>query len=268
MFGWIKLQPVIKGILLTICLCMGLIYGLPTFVNAQNKHLNSTACQSCHLAVGKVTPGNAYQLIDTQEHLCAECHADALAVSHASGFQTNRTLPAEYPIDWKGDLTCSSCHLVHSDNPGLMRGHKRGKELCLACHDIEFFYRMADGGISIQNEIHQTQSSDSFMSFIDSYSQHCIGCHVDSVRNTSNFTGEETDYVLAHGSTTMPHPIGLQYDASAKNRYRGSHELSEKIKLPDGKLSCITCHQAYDENHGSLVMSNKGSALCFQCHNL
>lgn len=253
--------------LLFLCLSVGLTYGALTFVNANSRHLDNEVCLSCHLAGDAVTPENAYQLIDTQERLCAGCHADALAVSHPSGFQARRRLPAEYPVDWKGDVTCSSCHLVHGDNSGLMRGHKRGKELCLSCHEIDFFYRMADGGTSVQHAVHLAPAPDSFMDVLDSYSQHCVGCHLDNVRSVTGLTGQ-TDAILAHGYTTMPHPVGVQYDTSNKKRYRELYELSDKIVLPEGKLSCISCHQAYDENHGGLVISNKGSALCFQCHNM
>lgn len=256
-----------KRTLLLLGLSVSLNYGLLTIANAQNKHLGSTACQTCHLAGDAVTPDNAYLLIDTQERLCANCHSDALIVSHPSGFLADRILPEEYPVDWKGDLTCSSCHLVHGDNPGLMRGHKRGKALCLSCHDIEFFYQMADGGISVQYGGHLVQPSDPLNEFIDSYSQHCVSCHLDSVSSATGLAGD-AGYVLAHGGSTMPHPIGLQYDASKNEKYREPYEISKKIVLPEGNLSCISCHQAYNESHGKLVMSNNGSALCFQCHDM
>ncbi len=262
MFDWIRAFLTRTCALLLLCLGMGMIYGLLGFASAKNRHLDSVECQVCHLAGNAVTASNAYQLIDTQERLCKECHIDALAVSHPSGFQAGRLLPAEYPVDWKGDLTCSSCHLVHSNKPGLMRGGKRGKELCLSCHEIEFFYQMADGGISVQNGVHMTQSpTDSLIKVLDLHSQHCASCHFENL-------GEVSGVILAHGYTTMPHPVGVQYDIGDKEGYHELAAISEKILLPDGKLSCISCHQAYDKNHGELVMSNKGSALCFQCHDI
>ncbi len=261
-FGWVRAFQVRIYTLLFLCIGIGLIYGLLGFASAKNRHLDSTACQTCHLAGNAVTAGNAHQLIDTQERLCKGCHIDALAVSHPSGFQAGRLLPAEYPVDWKGDLTCSSCHLVHGDNPGLMRGDKRGKELCLSCHEIEFFYQMADGGVSVLNGVHLAQPpKNSFIEILDSRSQHCMSCHYENVREVSGV-------ILAHSQTTMPHPVGVQYNASGKEKYHALDTLSEKITLPDGKLSCVSCHQAYNEKHGELVMSNKGSALCFQCHNI
>ena len=38
--------------------------------------------------------------------------------------------------------------------------------------------------------------------------------------------------------------------------------------LPDGKISCISCHQGYDEQHGALVLDNRADGLCFSCHDL
>ncbi len=261
-FDWIRFFQLRIYVLLFLCLGIGLVYGLLGFASAKSRHLDAVDCQVCHLAGNAVTTSNAYQLIDTQEHLCKGCHLDALAVSHPSGFQAGRLLPTEYPVDWKGDLTCSSCHLVHGDSPGLMRGDKRGKELCLSCHEIAFFYQMADGGVSVQNAVHLAQPpSNLLIEFLDSYSQHCVSCHFENVREISGT-------ILAHGHTTMPHPVGVQYDISDKERYHELAAISEKIVLPNGKLSCISCHQAYDKKHGELVMSNKGSALCFQCHNM
>ncbi len=249
-------------LLLFLCLGTGLIYGLLGFAGAESRHLNAIACGTCHLAGDAVTADNAYQLIDTQERLCEGCHTDALAVSHPSGFPAGRLLPAEYPVDWKGDLTCSSCHLVHGDGPGLMRGEKRGKALCLSCHEIDFFYGMADGGVSVQNWVHSAQPENGLLiASLDPHSQHCVGCHIENV-------GERAGVILAHGRTTMPHPVGARYDISGKKGYHEVTEISDKIVLPDGRLSCISCHQAYDKKHGELVMSNRGSALCFQCHNI
>ena len=45
-------------------------------------------------------------------------------------------------------------------------------------------------------------------------------------------------------------------------------KLSKKILLPMGLVSCVSCHEGYSQNHGKLVISNAGSALCFACHDL
>jgi predicted CXXCH cytochrome family protein len=245
-----------------------LVYGCLPFLDAKNTHLSDLACAECHLAGEAVTQESAHQLIATQELLCGGCHEDALTVSHPSGFTPQQPIPDEYPLDWKGTVTCSTCHLVHGSGPHLMRGEKRGRELCLTCHDMAFFDRMKDGGLSIHTDVHLKQSAELSMDMLDSYTAHCIGCHGDTVRLGGSGT-RYRDYIFAHGYGNMPHPIGFDYDSKAgEGRYRSRGELSSEIRLPQGKLSCVTCHQAYDKAHGKLVVSNEGSNLCYQCHDI
>ncbi|MFC1684933.1 cytochrome c3 family protein [Pseudomonadota bacterium] len=253
---------------LLIVATVGLIYGCLPLLDARNPHLADMTCPECHLAGDAVTKENAHQLLASQEQLCRSCHENALAVSHPSGFAPRQPISDEYPLDWKGTVTCSTCHLVHGNGPHLMRGKKRGRELCLSCHDMAFFDGMKDNGLSIQADVHLKQSTELAMEMLDSYTAHCMECHGDTVRSGGAET-QYNDFIIAHGYGTMPHPIGFNYDSKAgEGRYRSSTELLPELKLPEGKLSCVTCHQAYDVAHGKLVISNEGSALCFQCHDL
>lgn len=256
--------------LAALLLLLGFAYSWLPELNARDSHYKNMLCGDCHLAGTSVTKHNAHQLVATQEQLCARCHENELQVSHPSGFTPMGKIPDEYPLDWKGDITCSTCHLVHSDKPQRLRGKKRGRELCLACHDMAFFNRMKDSGLSIQTDVHQKLALESAAEQLDSYSANCTSCHVDSVRMGGQRGRESSRYILAHGYTSMPHPIGFEYatKAVAGGRYRVASELAPEIRLPDGKISCVTCHQAYDQDHGKLVMSNNQSALCFQCHNM
>ena len=88
---------------------------------------------------GEITRKNAGQLKASQERLCGVCHAAALKVIHPSGVPVSRELPGQFPLDWKGDLTCSTCHEVHGDEPGLMRVNERGIGFCTQCHTEDFF---------------------------------------------------------------------------------------------------------------------------------
>ena len=64
------------------------------------------------------------------------------------------------------------------------------------------------------------------------------------------------------------HPVDIVYEvAVARNpRLRTRYELSRRLALPDGKISCVTCHDGASSEpmHTSLPMSR--SALCFGCH--
>lgn len=223
-------------------------------------------CASCHLAGQGTTAANASQLTTSQETLCAQCHRGALELSHPSGFRPSRNLPAAYPLDWKGDMTCSSCHNIHQGKPGLMRGDKSGKELCMSCHDDAFFSKMADKGISLQRLGHLSASATQLKRELDTYSIKCMNCHMENGDGPS--VNIDTRGLLRH-SGGINHPIGGDYEkASRSGLYKPVSQLRAAIHLPQGMVSCVSCHTGYSQKHGALVMSNTRSALCLECHDL
>lgn len=230
-------------------------------------HPESMKCQQCHLAQGEVTERNAHQLISGQEILCDSCHQNLLKVSHPSGFSPGRKLPDEFPLDWKGELTCSSCHNIHQHQNGSLKNQKAGKEFCLACHEPVFFQAMADRGLSIRNIGHSGNRLKNNASIVDVYSMQCMSCHAnegDAVEVFINSRG-----IVKHSSGTANHPIGMSYkDAQLRGSYRNASELSSDILLPDGKVSCVSCHNGYDRKHGALVKRDTRTALCLECHNM
>jgi predicted CXXCH cytochrome family protein len=256
-----------KRILLLVVLSTGIasiMYGvvLPPKAN----HLADEHCGSCHLTESGVTPTNASKLMASQELLCARCHADALKMSHPSGFVPRRVLGAEYPLDWKGELTCSSCHDPHGVSPGLLRGNKRNKDMCLSCHDINFFYQMKDSGISISHSGHLNATRLDLSTLdIDRYSLECMGCHGNSGESSQVTIGSNA--ILRHSSGSANHPIGRSYaDAFAAGGYRPQSMLSKNVWLPDGKISCVSCHDGYNKKHGKVIVPSRGAGLCYECH--
>jgi len=223
-------------------------------------------CAGCHLAGQGTTRLNASQLTTSQEALCGQCHRGALELSHPSGFRPNRKLPASYPLDWKGDMTCSSCHNIHEGKAGLIRGDKTGKAMCLSCHQNSFFVEMADRGISLQRIGHLSAKTSQLKRELDAYSVQCLDCHMGN--GDGPRINVDTRGVMRH-SGGVNHPIGSNYEkASRTGLYKAYSQLRNGINLPGGKVSCVSCHVGYSKKHGALVMSNKGSALCLECHDL
>lgn len=230
-------------------------------------HLAESDCTTCHLAGKPVDPAQASRLVATQEKLCGACHEAATKISHPSGFAPKIGLPAEFPLDWKGDLTCSTCHLPHGDAPGLLRGAKRGKELCTSCHDAGFFRAMKDQGSSIVLSGHLIDRAAMASIESDSYSLHCMGCH--SSLGGALGVSINRNGVMRHASGDANHPIGRRYrDAARSGGFRPENSLSRAVMLPGGKISCVSCHRGYNRDHGKLVMSNDRSKLCFHCHDI
>lgn len=217
----------------------------------------------------RVAPESANMLVASQEKLCARCHPKAIELSHPSGFLPKRILPSTFPVDWKGELTCGSCHLVHGAGPGLMRSELRGGPFCRECHDEAFFERMPDRGASMVASGHLDARNDQMMVDLDSYSLQCMSCHDDKSGNAPNRIGLENSGIMRHLGTSLSHPIGRVYDKSISfGGYRPRSMLPAVVLLPDGKIGCVSCHEGYSKKHGGLTVDNKGSALCLTCHDL
>ena len=265
-------------------------------------HPLNESCGGCHLAGDNTTADNARTLVASQEQLCGRCHANALQISHPSGFtpRHGKAIPAAYPLDWKGDLTCSTCHEVHSDLPGKLRGTAAGRDMCLACHEQSFFDKMRDGGVSLLQSGHMlgTPNSQNWQ-HMDPYSLQCMECHAE--RGDVDI---DSNQILRHGSQN--HPIGRSYaeaerrgiaaasrgnaaasrgNAAASrgrgrsgvvagavavihNSYKPASMLPKSILLPNGMVSCVSCHEGYTKNHGKVVNTNRGNSLCLECHDL
>lgn len=255
--------------LLAGCLALVLV-GAVAWLRAEfggKPHLAGMRCGKCHLSSDTVNPEQARKLVASQEVICGSCHAKAMQMSHPSGFMPRGKLPAGYPADWKGDLTCSSCHVVHGHEPGLLRGDKRGEAMCLACHDRAFFDGMRDAGNSLRQSGHLGGMALGKDIEIDASSLQCLGCHENQVDAGGVRIGRNG--VLLHATGAANHPIGIRYPAFTRNgSLRPRSSLPKKILLPDGKLGCVSCHEVYRKVHGQLVIRNEGSTLCLQCHNL
>ncbi|VAW63462.1 hypothetical protein MNBD_GAMMA09-827 [hydrothermal vent metagenome] len=246
-----------------------------TFVSSQlvseNKktgkfHPENMMCKSCHMVSGNITPENAYQLLATQEKLCSSCHEKVLKVSHPSGLVPSMSIADVFPLDWKHEMTCSTCHNVHAVKYASIRGGLRGKALCLSCHQLSFFSEMKDSGVSIQRSVHKA-SGVKTASVVDSYSLECLNCHANEGDRKSVVVNSRG--IVKHSSGAVNHPVGMLYRGSyTKGNYKNISRISKKIILPDGKVSCISCHKAYSQKHGAVVDVMSTTALCFECHDM
>ncbi len=89
---------------------------------------------------------------------------------------------------------------------------------------------------------------------IDSFSLQCLSCH-------EKFSG-------THNGRSN-HPIGMLYKNSMLfGGYKEISDLAKSIQLPEGKISCISCHTRFNKQHGKQEMNNSKSELCFACHDI
>jgi predicted CXXCH cytochrome family protein len=245
----------------------GLLYAVGGVVPAS--HLEKSDCASCHLASRSVTQQQANILVASQETLCGKCHPTSVQASHPTGFQPKAAPPAGYPLDWKGDLTCSTCHDIHGSGHGLLRGTQVGKQLCFVCHLPEFFKQMRDGGASLNSGHLAKVAADAAAGVVlDAFSRKCMECHGANATPRLATTVDRNG-VMRHAGQSVNHPIGMSYQKSAAfGGYRARALVERKLLLPDGKMSCVTCHGGYQKEHGKLAVVMTNSNLCFECHNL
>jgi len=103
----------------------------------------------------------------------------------------------------------------------------------------------------------------------------CMGCHDGTVATSTMGSGHAMLAGVREGFSVpsdfvwRDHPIGVRYPANNRD-YRPESIVTAggKIRLPDGYVECISCHEPHNRAgvKGMLVMSNRRSALCLSCH--
>ena len=219
-------------------------------------------CDECHLSLS----GPKKIFVREIDRLCEGCHG-SLGLSHPSGIRPTTALPAGFPLDWNGKMTCATCHDVHGNREHLMRTEKRGRRFCFLCHES------LPGTHGEANLPAHTGSRRKAVGFepnlfegsIDRASHECLMCHDDtSTRPTALRAGAGAG-VYNHGGSS--HPIGVDYmKAYRRGHYVHPSMFNPAIVLFNGKIGCGTCHNVYSKEKYYLSVSNRRSALCFQCH--
>jgi predicted CXXCH cytochrome family protein len=236
-----------------------------------NPHDFSEQCVACHLKE-PLRPGEELIFNYDIDYLCNYCHEMSGGNSHPSQMVPSMPMPAGFSLDWQGRMTCATCHDPHMDNwgvnPSLLRGGVSGRSFCALCHkELQqpgSQHRIAEI-VHAKKEV--TPSRAEVSGILDRISLVCISCHDGAVGKMANYriTGEAT---LTYAGRYMTHPIGMDYQQSAQynRKLHPVESLSPLITLIDGKVGCSSCHNQYSHELTMLVVNNKGSSLCLQCH--
>lgn len=101
----------------------------------------------------------------------------------------------------------------------------------------------------------------------------CLSCHHGTV--ASSTIGTAHALVAGHRAgfelddfAVRDHPIGVDYPAGRKGYHPAARALQMGIRLPEGRVECISCH---DPHHATglpwmLSVTVQRSALCLACH--
>jgi len=173
-------------------------------------------------------------------------------------------LPAEFPLDNTGRVTCATCHKTHGKNPGLLNRTETGEGFCLTCHyeGLENIHASSITGA------HSTKNTSKYYiidkdATVDALSIKCISCH-DSTLGSEVNIGVGV-WIRKNGGSD---PIGVEYRKAYLERgeFVNPSRLDERIRLFNGKVGCGTCHNKYSREPYKLAINNRGSALCLACH--
>jgi predicted CXXCH cytochrome family protein len=258
-------------------LLLGLFILLIVYAMSREPHKFSEAeCLSCHLkdSSGKISK----QLSSSVTELCVRCHKDIFTEGYIHPVDViprHVSIPADMPLSQTGQITCSTCHEIHSSyftpygtKSYFLRRNERGQSFCVICHAAGKGHEEHLGEAHFNSRYVVTDSAQE----IDPMSKNCISCHDGTY--SSSVTVKVGKWF--HQEELIPydmrsHPIGVDYERARLDRrsrtdLRPMNMVDPRIKFFDGRVGCGSCHDPYSDLGKKLVMSDKGSRLCFACH--
>ncbi len=281
------------NVLLLLVLCGTGWWLCIAVADGPNPHIDKMSdCNDCHLRdpipITRKESGTNLFLADI-ETLCLRCHTEmTLSMSHPIGMKPTFSLPLDMYLDWRGQMTCTTCHYMHHKKDGAngggngmyLRRNSKGKNFCFECHQQDFLNQK---GLShaLATDIAHTKQFSEFDSgeLLGASSSRCLSCHDGTIASDSGTKGldgmQRSSGVWDHQGQgqnyggASSHPIGIDYRDALRRDPEGINEISSlprTILLPDGKVECVSCHNLYTKEENLLSVTNFGSRLCLTCH--
>ncbi len=190
-------------------------------------------------------------------------------------------VPAGWPLDDQGAITCLTCHTKIPANVGHQEPDLRDfdsdgphpTDFCTKCHSCvdeesaESVHWLALGQAHVANDraMQETESAA-----LDEHSRRCLSCH-DGVNAIESANGTPSNRIGGDfGNEGRNHPVGVDYRAAGRPSYlsplRPASLLPKEVPLPGGKVSCISCHDLFSGSRYRLTVPIQRSRLCLTCH--
>jgi predicted CXXCH cytochrome family protein len=186
-------------------------------------------------------------------------------------------IPEGWPVDHAGRITCLTCHSAIPTSGDLrLRSVGDGgfdpSTFCRTCHDNASassgpaMHWRAMGRAHVRFDADRGERATGNL---DGASRRCLGCHDGlSASETPHGTGSQAAFDMSNPARN--HPVGIPYGrGGVRGRtmpLRSPQLLPDRIRLPGGRVSCVSCHDLYSQTPKRLAMSNDGSRLCMTCH--
>ena len=102
---------------------------------------------------------------------------------------------------------------------------------------------------------------------LDTVSLGCMECHDGSIGKSIVLKHPDAPYQTL-GFRTENHPIGMDYALYASHKPRGympSQHLDVRLRLVEGKVSCVTCHASTTGDLPSVMQASYAGNLPAGC---
>lgn len=183
------------------------------------------------------------------------------------------------------DSIVNSKHNLSSFGSGTIRAQDES-EICIFCHtphsgssEAPLWNRFSSGA---SYTAYSSTTLNAAVGQPTGASKLCLSCHDGTV--ALGMVLSRPQITMQNSVTTMPlgktrlstdladdHPISFVFDAgvaAADGQLKDPAVLTDAVRLEDGRVQCISCHNPHDNQFGKfLVKNNTASALCLTCHN-
>lgn len=122
---------------------------------------------------------------------------------------------------------------------------------------------------SLDDENPLRNASFPFSQQIDAFSNDCLSCHDGILAQDVPINVQAGGHGFKGTNSGKEHPIGMnyqQYVSFGEGRYKAL-PMNSNMRLIDGQVGCLTCHNPLNPERYHLAYSNTGSSLCLACHN-
>jgi hypothetical protein len=205
-------------------------------------------------------------------------------VNHPVGVRPSERvlIPQDWPLGEVGELTCLTCHTklpsMSDHGDAYLRGSAGSSAdvagFCAHCHDTAAASGPSSSHWMAVGYAHVASGGESRArrgAVLDAVSNNCLACH-DSVNASEaghEWPGSAGGYL---GDPGRHHPVGMPYARRETDRRRLPLRhimlLPREVRLPDGKVSCVSCHNLYNVERHHLSVPIEGSRLCLTCHDM
>ncbi len=195
----------------------------------------------------------------------------------------NITIPQTWPLDAKGSITCQTCHTFLPTSSGSVAASLRRQEdgsagragFCGQCHSSDSRHTSAGMHWQAVDVAHVQAKYDdrgSKHDSLDDTTRRCLGCH-DGISAGDNVNSISWGQNLGvNRGLQQDHPVGVRYPGhssrGSERRFRSASSLPDAIRLPGGRVGCVSCHNMYAGEDQLLAITNDRSTLCFSCHDM